>query len=505
MEDGKMPINPNIPNQGLVHGPGGFVYESPYMTPMGGAAAKRPSDLNIPLPRFPHPGQNLVKSEEGVFDTLALHPGLRVQIPSHDQLTNTMPMKLDEGQQLQRIMQHDLDSAPTVKPMRSMPHMRYPAASAYTNAFTPNVVNYGMAPQQHRMPDVAVPQMFRFPPHKDAVNHVFAQLDGEVGHIGAARGMTPMPKPHPVTQSFKGHPPYPSGYASTLEKYRQKLRLKQDSEPSAGTRECNGGIVYDKGPFSQGGRWLVFWDCNGRMWRKSFLVSMYGSDGAKELAERFWVSKMRAMQLYNSIRATSSFDADPKRLAEAQRAGRQNRAGYTSMSGGDSSADLDKHQVPDDPEVIWDDEANCWCFEYLDRATNTLTIKRFPVSNPSMMQDVKKEAIRQRVEHWREIVKAYTESEYCGHTYEKSRTCWRVSHWIPSKGINRNRYFNISKYGYIEAKEKSKMYRLIVHDLGGEEPASFPADNIPPPAFFADPVTKFYHRILNSLRKQERS
>ncbi|GIX64477.1 transcription factor with AP2 domain, putative [Babesia caballi] len=508
MDGRKPPMKPGVPGHGMVHAPGGFGYDSQYMKHVPNPVARRSPDLSMPLPRYPSSGALPMKNEPGVFDSLASHPGLRVQIPSHDQLTNKGGGPLEEASPPNMMMHPDHESAARVKAQRAMSQMRYQPPINY------NMVNYGMVPQHRRMAEVPPSQMMRYPPHNDGMGHVYPKVDPDVGNMAAAITMTQiaqqqhLPQPPPLV---KPQIPPSSSHAQTMMKYHHMLQLKEEPAPVVQHHECSGGVVFDKGPFSQGGRWLVFWEYRGRMWRKSFLATMYGDDGAKELAEQFWLSKMRALQLYSLHRmADLPPDAEVKRVSEPRRAVKQKRrtaAASAPPSEPLSEADRSNEPAPigDDPEVFWDAATNSWCFEFLDMANNQVVLKQYPVPSPAMMMEVKKEAMRHRAEHWRAVVRAYVESEYCGHTYEKYRTCWRVSHWIPSKGINRNRYFNISKYGYIEAKEKSKLYRLLVHDLGGEEPESFPTEVSLPPEFFEDPVTKFYHRVLYSLRGKDKS
>ncbi|GFE54628.1 AP2 domain transcription factor AP2IX-7, putative [Babesia ovis] len=504
MDDGKLPMTPGGSNPGLVHPSGSpYVYDGSYMCQITSPVSSRSGELGMQMPGFVHTSPNMMKSGERSFDNLSLHPGLRVQLPSNEQLPSPLAMGMDEMQARQRMMSPEADIAVPPKSRRGMGQMRYPTPPVYNASYAPSVMNFNMA-GHHRMADIPMPSMFRFPPPKDAVSHVFAQLDNEVGPLATSGGLPLITTPHALGGHLKFSSAFTSDFNQTVEKYQRQLRIRPESIED--TMDYNGGMIYDKGPFSQGGRWLVFWYCNGRMWRKSFLVHMYGHDGAKELAEQFWFSKMRALQLYKATRNIHiNLDGEVKRgTIESHKLQRQKRPQPRSIiTNGDTTSILENSQLQDDPEVFWDADTNSWCFDFLDTSTNTMTVKRIPVVNEAVSQDVKLEASRQRIEHWRSLLKDYSESEYCGHSYEKSRTCWRVSHWIPSKGINRNRYFNISKYGYIEAKEISRRYRLLVHDLGGEEPDIFPVDSLPTPEFFENPVTKFYHRILNSLRTKQ--
>ncbi|KAK1938513.1 hypothetical protein X943_001897 [Babesia divergens] len=513
MNDEKNPMKPGIPGQTPLHGnnSGGFPYDTQFMKHLSTPSGVRQPNLNMPLPRYNASNAMVMRKDANIFDNLAYHPGLRVQLPSHESLVPPAQVKFEDSQTMRLMMPADKETTPLASSHGHQPQMQFTGTMNYNNSFTPNVMNFNMLNQHHIMKEVGVPQILTYPQQKESLGHVLPNLDNDVNQMNAAMAISQLAKQQ-ITQPLVNPPAvYPNRSSEIMLKYQEKLNIKDETPATIKHQQCTGGIVFDKGLFSQGGRWLVFWECRGRIWRKSFLVNMYGNDGAKELAEEFWISKMRAMQLSNSNRYVNNpGEADGRNPPEYYRkTGHKKYAGMAGSPGYDGSADAEKQpeqmNTPDDPEVFWDADTKSWCYECLDKASNTVSLRRLPVKNPSLMEQVKMEAIRERLAHWRDIIKEYAESEYCGHTYEKSRTCWRVSHWVPSKGINRNKYFNISKYGYLAAKEKSKMYRLLVHDLGGEEPDMPPPEVLPPPEFFDDPVTKFYHRILYSMRSKDKS
>ncbi|EDO06278.1 AP2 domain family protein [Babesia bovis T2Bo] len=500
MDEDKGNIPPVPTHQaGLPPAEDNYAYDNAFMCQMPPDMSRGSPDMPMNMPPFVQNNANMGKMDEQAFEGMPMHPTMHMQMPPNEHMPNAiaMGMPVDETQAHAHMMGQDDEMSSSPNGHHAMPPLAYPGAPPFNRQFSPNMMNFQMVPPP-RMGEMPVPPMFRFAPPKDGVNNVFPPMDGDgahnaMAHLTKSVGMIPPRKTPNILYN---------AYNLTVERYQNLLRIR--AEAAKNGMDYNGGIIFDKGPFSQGGRWLVFWICNGRMWRKSFLVHMYGADGAKELAEQFWFSKMRAMQLYRITKTASmKLDKDLKKFAESQKITRPRRPPSRSTpSPTENTAEVKKPVVLNDLDIFWEEESSSWCFDYLDPDTNTMTIKRVHVTDPSTSHEKKMEASKLRSEHWQDLIKVYTESEYSGHTYEKSRTCWRVSHWIPSKGINRNRYFNITKYGYIEAKEKSRLYRLLVHDLGGEEPESFPVDSKTPPEFFEDPVTKFYHRILNSLRNK---
>ncbi|KAK1442727.1 AP2 [Babesia gibsoni] len=488
----------------------GFTYDQQFMKHMSNSSGMMHADIAMTMPRYAPSANMMVKQEFGGFDNLASHPGLRVQLPSHESLLPQNRIKYEDSPAKRPLITGDQDTSPYIKQQRSRSQLPYQAPVNYNNAYTPNVLSYNMLQHAKRIPDVAVPQIMRFPGPKDAINSAMPKVDLDIGNMAATMAISQL-----ATQQIKQPQPlvkppamYQNNLSDLMSIYKDKLNIKMESPPSVKNHVCSGGVICDKGPYSRGGRWLVFWECRGRIWRKSFLISMYGNDGAKELAENFWLSKMRAIQLANTNRyIPGSEERDVKLVSQTNRKGsrRKSSAAVTPMMSQEVDIPMDPSDPPDDPEVFWEAETNSWCFEFLDKEKQAMTIKRFPVDDMNKANAVKAIASSERIAHWRDVIKDYCESEYSGHTYEKSRTCWRVSHWVPSKRITRNKYFNVSKYGYRDAKELSKIYRLLVYDLGGEIPEKQPPETTPSAEFLALPTTKFYHRVLFSMRNKDRA
>ncbi|AFZ81127.1 hypothetical protein BEWA_005350 [Theileria equi strain WA] len=340
----------------------------------------------------------------------------------------------------------------------------------------------------------------------------FGMLSRSVGH-GSKDLQVPLQPEHFPQQSLisqlSNHTiPHLSTFMPQVS-IHSSVDVKEEAGPEIPFLEYSGGVVYDNGALSQGGRWLTFWQHRSRLWRKAFSVALYGYEGAKELAESFWISKMRAIQLYNRTKQHKLLLPDSSRRRTEQRSSRTKvkRIQLSPQLKYQTSVDIanttEKANVAnDDADVFWEEETQSWCFEKINKESNELEVARLSTEDADK-NEMRSEAIKQKNAYYQDLLKEYGESRYPGLTYERTRCCWRVAHLVPSKGIKRNKYFNISRYGYKLAKELAVQYKETVDQLQGEEPTNWNGEIFPSQEFMNDPLTLHFHHILNSFRSRE--
>ncbi|UKK02561.1 hypothetical protein MACK_002654 [Theileria orientalis] len=331
---------------------------------------------------------------------------------------------------------------------------------------------------------------------------------------------------HPMPPATFAPQPPPGQYGSAAH-YSQFFDKKDESRTDLAYLEYSGGVVYDNGSYSNGGRWLTFWEYKGRIWRKSFPVSLFGSQGAKELAENFWVSKMRSIQLFNRHKHEKVLKAEKK----TESRGRKKKVTKT-QEGPMPHLSLDptlaaqyilqdqskrekemarkeaqEEETPDfkvrEPRVVkadieglsWDAETSTWSFQKVEN--NELTT--FKLECNERNEGLEK-IVKLREEYETNLLKEYVEpGKSKGLIYDKTKMNWKVTHWIPSKGIKRNKLFSITRLGYKQALEAALAYKEAVDENGGEEPEDVMPDPVPQDELFQDPMVEHYHNVLRSI------
>lgn len=210
--------------------------------------------------------------------------------------------------------------------------------------------------------------------------------------------------------------------------------------------DTTGGVVFDEfwgsGNLVSGrplGRWVACWEHNGRYFRRGFPVALFGYNGAKELAESYWVERKRAIQL-----STHNMDVEPVKVKKIKVQNRVPKQQPNKIS--EDSGDL----------LRFDQTNGKWYFESLDG-------KQYFNTQQEAIEAFRAMRIK--------VLKSYTECQMPGVNFEKNRICWCVSHWVPSKKVRRNRYFNINKYGWKRAKSLAITYKQLVDKMEGEEPS----------------------------------
>ncbi|KAK2198239.1 AP2-ERF domain [Babesia duncani] len=355
----------------------------------------------------------------------------------------------------------------------------------------PNMLPYGMIPPPLRPP--------RFPntlgPSAEESDGMLSpKLMPSLSSPNSSPLLPPMVIPSqmpPIQMRAPGTPITDEVLDKISKSYNTFRTLPQP--PNFNYLDLGGGVIYDETCAAFGGRWIAFWPFNGVIWRRSFLVSMYGYEGAKELAESFWIQKMRAIQLSNRYMKEQSFLQATQKKKDTKPQIRQ-RAKKAS-----SNSDMNPNEI--EVDVHWDADKQCWFYEYYNFEKDRVKLKYIPVGDDPA--ESKNLAIQEQKQHWHDVLRMYSESPYQGLCYEKSRCCWRVAHWVPSKQVNRNRYFNIFKYGYRGAREHAKKYREMIGNLNGEEPDDWTPEPVSNSDFIYDPVTVFHHKVLNSFRAKE--
>ncbi|EAN31622.1 AP2 domain protein [Theileria parva strain Muguga] len=410
---------------------------------------------------------------------------------------------------------------PVFQPMMNQPNMGQPSMGQ-PNMGQPSMGQPNMGQANMNMSEFAyVPPPMRFT-GKDmgSVDHMTPQA--VLGRL-SSQNLPPM--------SAFGH--HQSGIPPT--NYNQFFDFKDEAEYSLAFLEHSGGVVYDNGSYSHGGRWLTFWEYKGRIWRKSFPVSLFGSEGAKELAESFWVSKMRAIQLFNRNKQEKilkmekrsetrgrkkkilttletpvpHLSLDPTLAAQfilQDQNKKESKEGSHQKSNKDSPREDTSDFKPREREtrvdseregLEWDAENSSWCFDKVENDT----IVKFKFKCENKDEGLKgAQALKEEYEY--DLLDEYTQSLPKGVSYDKARMNWKVVISSPPRGMKKHKIFSVFKLGYKLAKESALSYKQNLDSLGGEEPD--PAnDPVPPENLSDDPLVQHFYTVLSSIAVRE--
>ncbi|XP_952939.1 uncharacterized protein TA07550 [Theileria annulata] len=478
------------------------------------------------LPTTPQP--NDLQTNEPQTDEVEPKQNTQIKRDAHQmpfEGLHQMPMQGPFNPQIN----HSLNINQTQQPMMPhsnipMPHMVHPGFPVMGFPVFPPMMNQPTVNQGNmNMSEFAyVPPPMRFP----------GKEMGSVDHM----------TPQAVLGRLSGHPLLPMtsfGHQQTgaqTTNYNQFFDFKDETEYNLAFLDHSGGVVYDNGSYSHGGRWLTFWEYKGRIWRKSFPVSLFGSEGAKELAETFWVSKMRAIQLFNRNKQDKILRMEKR----AETRGRKKKI-LTNLETPVPHLSLDptlaaqfilqdqnKKESKDAPQpktlkdspkeetsdfkprereartdnrdlegLEWDSESSSWCFDKVENDT----IVKFKFKCDNKEEGLKEiRALREDYEY--ELLEEYTKPVSKGVFYDKVRMNWRVLISSPPRGIKKYKLFSVTKLGYKLAKEAAMSYRENLDSLGGEEPDGS-SDPVPPEDLSDDPLVHHFYTVLSSIAVRE--